>query len=171
MSVSSLDYGLFIFSVWFIFPFYWKASSPCFWNWQGRHQCCPLSNMLTFRLWTLRHVLRLTLPLWLSWYKNLPAMWETWVWSLAWEDPLEKGKATHSSILALRIPWTTVQGVPKSRTRLSDFHFTSLPRYNFSSALFKPAWESTEGWVYSQTYPPRWLAAIWGVLFLFPAML
>ena len=32
--------------------------------------------------------------------KNLPAMWETWVRSLAWEDPLEKGKATHSSILA-----------------------------------------------------------------------
>ena len=37
--------------------------------------------------------------------KNLPAMWETWVWSLGWEDPLEKGKATHSSILAWRIPW------------------------------------------------------------------
>ena len=37
---------------------------------------------------------------------NLPAMWETWVRSLGWEDPLEKGKATHSSILALRIPWT-----------------------------------------------------------------
>ena len=32
--------------------------------------------------------------------KNLPAMWETWVQSLSWEDPLEKGKATHSSILA-----------------------------------------------------------------------
>ena len=37
--------------------------------------------------------------------KNLPAMWETWVRSLDWEDPLEKGKATHSSILAWRIPW------------------------------------------------------------------
>ena len=36
---------------------------------------------------------------------NLPAMWETWVRSLAWEDLLEKGKATHSSILAWRIPW------------------------------------------------------------------
>ena len=36
--------------------------------------------------------------------KNLPAMWETWVRSLGWEDPLEKGKATHSSILAWRIP-------------------------------------------------------------------
>ena len=38
--------------------------------------------------------------------KNLPAMWEAWVWSLGWEDSLEKGKATHSSILAWRIPWT-----------------------------------------------------------------
>ena len=35
--------------------------------------------------------------------KNLPAMWEIWVWSLGWEDPLEEGMATHSSILAWRI--------------------------------------------------------------------
>ena len=38
--------------------------------------------------------------------KNLPAMRETWVQSLQWEDPLEKGKAIHSNILAWRIPWT-----------------------------------------------------------------
>ena len=38
--------------------------------------------------------------------KNPPAMRETWVQSLGWEDLLEKGKATHSSILAWRIPWT-----------------------------------------------------------------
>ena len=38
--------------------------------------------------------------------KNPPAMRKTWVRSLGWEDPLEKGKATHSSILAWRIPWT-----------------------------------------------------------------
>ena len=37
-------------------------------------------------------------------------MRETWVWSLGWEDPLEKGKATHSSILAWRIPWTEERG-------------------------------------------------------------
>ena len=37
--------------------------------------------------------------------KNLPAVRETWVRSLGWEDLLEKGKATHSSILAWRIPW------------------------------------------------------------------
>ena len=38
--------------------------------------------------------------------KNPPAMWEIWVRSLGWEDPLEKGKATYSSILAWRTPWT-----------------------------------------------------------------
>ena len=38
--------------------------------------------------------------------KNLSAIWETWVQSLGWEDTLEKGMATHSSILAWRIPWT-----------------------------------------------------------------
>ena len=39
---------------------------------------------------------------------NLPAMWETWVRSLGWEDPLEKGKATHSRIVACRIPRTVL---------------------------------------------------------------
>ena len=59
--------------------------------------------------------------------KILPAMWETQVQSLGREDPLEKGMATHSSILAWRIPWTEgpgkapVRGVTKSRwTQLSD---------------------------------------------------
>ena len=42
--------------------------------------------------------------------KNLPAMQETPVGSLGWEDPLEKGMATHSSILAWRIPWTEEPG-------------------------------------------------------------
>ena len=42
--------------------------------------------------------------------KNLPAMQETWVQSLGWEDPLEKEMATHSSILTWRIPWTEKPG-------------------------------------------------------------
>ena len=58
--------------------------------------------------------------------KNLPAMRETWIQSLGWEDPLEKGMATHSNILAWRIPmdrgaWrATLYGVAKSRRRLSN---------------------------------------------------
>ena len=57
--------------------------------------------------------------------RNPPAMWETWVWSLGRENLLEKGMATHSSILAWRIPWTvevwwaTVHGITKSQTQLS----------------------------------------------------
>ena len=45
--------------------------------------------------------------------KNLPAMWETWVRSLGWEDPLEKEMATHSSVLAWRIPWKEESGRPR----------------------------------------------------------
>ena len=48
--------------------------------------------------------------------KNPPAIWKTWVQSLGWENPLKKGKATHTSILAWRIPWTIVHGVTKSWT-------------------------------------------------------
>ena len=54
--------------------------------------------------------------------KNPPAMWETWVRSLGWEDPLEEGMATHSTILVWRIPmdrgvWQdTIHGVAKSWT-------------------------------------------------------
>jgi len=46
--------------------------------------------------------------------KNLPAMWESRVQSLGWEDPLEKEMATHSSILAWRVPWTEEPGWPQS---------------------------------------------------------
>ena len=81
--------------------------------------------------------------------KNLPSVWETWVLSLGREDPLEKEMATHSTILAWRIPWTEstvawwttvhgvaesdttkqlthtqTHGVAKSQTRLSDLTFT-----------------------------------------------
>ena len=58
--------------------------------------------------------------------KNLPAMQESWVHSLGWEDPLEKEMATHSSVRVWRIPmdrgtWqATVQEVSKSQTQLSD---------------------------------------------------
>ena len=58
--------------------------------------------------------------------KNLPAMQETQVGSLGWEDPLEKRMATHSSILAWRIPWTEQpgrlppRGVAENQTRLSN---------------------------------------------------
>ena len=58
--------------------------------------------------------------------KNLPAVRETWVQSLGSEDRLEKRKATHSSILAWRIPWTVETMASQSRARLSNFHFSIL---------------------------------------------
>ena len=60
--------------------------------------------------------------------KNPPVIWETWIWFLGWKAPLEKGMATHSSILAWRIPmdrgawWATEHGVTKSWTWLSTEH-------------------------------------------------
>ena len=69
--------------------------------------------------------------------KNLPAVRETWVQSLVWEDPLEQGMTTHSSILAWRIPidrgtrQATVHGVTKSQTRLSDYAHTQKKRIYF----------------------------------------
>ena len=80
---------------------------------------------------------------------------ETWVQSLGWEDPLEKEMATHSSILAWKIPWTrgawwaAVHGVAKSRTRLRDFTFTECLflliksildiTYVFATLIFLPS--------------------------------
>ena len=58
--------------------------------------------------------------------KNLPAIWEAWVWSPGWEDPLEKGKITRSSILAWRIPWTIWGRKELDTTGQLSLHFTSL---------------------------------------------
>ena len=54
--------------------------------------------------------------------KNLPAMRETWVQSLGWDDPLEKGMATHSNVLAWRIPWTDEPGGLQSTGSLRVAH-------------------------------------------------
>ena len=74
--------------------------------------------------------------------KRLPTMWETWVQSLGWEDLLEKEMATHSSILAWKIPWMEEPGglySPKGRkesdmTERLYFHFQKL---NEKYDLFK----------------------------------
>ena len=59
--------------------------------------------------------------------KNLPAMWEAWIWFLGWEESLEKGKATHSGIPAWRMPWTEEPG------RLQS---TGLQRVRHNWAIF-----------------------------------
>ena len=64
--------------------------------------------------------------------KKLPALRGTWVWSLGWENPLEKGKATHSSILDWRIPWTVKSMGSQSRTRLSNLQRKRKERVHWS---------------------------------------
>ena len=66
--------------------------------------------------------------------KNLPAMQETWVWSLGWEDPLEKGMAAHSSILGWRIPWMEEPGGVQSTGSQSVIY--SLGTNTFSFYVF-----------------------------------
>ena len=89
-------------------------------NVTGGPSTVPVLYTIEFPFKTLLKVAQLV--------KNLPAMWGTWVWSLGWEDPLEKGKATHSSILAWRSPWT-VQTV-RVRHDWATFMFTKVPHGN-----------------------------------------
>ena len=75
--------------------------------------------------------------------KNPRVMWETWVQSPIWEDPLEKGMATHTSILAWRIPWTEEPGRvynPWGCKELDTTEQLSLIHsiYNFIQNLYDP---------------------------------
>ena len=115
-------------------------------------------------------LLIMTLP-WTIWaslaaqmLKNLPAMWETWVRSLGWEDTLEKGTATHFITLAkfhgimensmVRGDWwATVHGVAKSQTWLGNFHlnhfttellFSSFPQTKVVQSAYQELWNETE---------------------------
>ena len=56
--------------------------------------------------------------------KHLPAMWETWVRPLGWENPLEKEMATHSSILAGKVPWAEESGGPQSMGSQNELELT-----------------------------------------------
>ena len=69
---------------------------------------CPLGPALSFGI--LLPILLVLASLAAQMVKNLPAMQETWVRSLGWEDPLEKGMTTHYGILACRTPWTEEPG-------------------------------------------------------------
>ena len=68
--------------------------------------------------------------------KNLPAMQETWVQSLDWEDPLEKGIASHSSVLAWRIPWTEEPGGLQSTGSKREVHDCAILRISLCIQKF-----------------------------------
>ena len=94
---------------------------------------------------------------------NSPAKWETWVWSLGWEDPLEKGKATHSSILVWRIPYSPWghKGLDTTKRLSLALHFSEnliykeqhmLPRMSHFQTAEPFLWRKHEqmphtGWV------------------------
>ena len=89
-----------------------------------------------------------------------PRMDQSWWRVLTKHGPLEKGKATHSSILPWRIPWTVyiAHGVTKSWTQLRDFHFTSLPGFSIGCFLSRPfkEWKTFTGRFYLfNCYIPR----------------
>ena len=92
--------------------------------------------------------------------KNRPAVQETWVWFLGWEDPLEKWKAIHSSNLAWRIPWTEelggLQSMQSQRVRHyweTNFHtftfYKELPRLLSGKRICLPVQQMQETWVQS----------------------
>ena len=91
--------------------------SALLWTWAEADKLCTMYSFISASL-----IAQLA--------KNLPAMQKTLVRFLGQEDPLEKGKAIHPSILAWRIPWTVcmAHGVTKSQTQLSSFHFHFLSR-------------------------------------------
>ena len=96
------------------------------------------SSEITAKFWIAPFLQRASLLAQLV--KNPPAMWETSVQSLGWEDSLEKGKVTHSSILAWRIPWS-VCGIAESdriqRLSLSYKNMTELSIHMKESDLYK----------------------------------
>ena len=105
---------------------------------------------------------RICYPLQYSWaslvaqlVKNSPAMWESWVQSLGWEDPQEKRKATHSSILAWRIPWA-VWSMGSQRVRQNWEPFSS-PHYGSycilgTNMLVVCIWLQLESWDHVLVY-------------------
>ena len=97
------------------------------------HMCSNINMYIPIHslhvLWTLKIIVIHRAFLVAQTVRSLPTMQETWVWSLGWEDLLEKGMATHSSILAWRIylmdrgVWRAMDHVTKSWTQLSKHTF------------------------------------------------
>ena len=103
-------------------PKSWKAPSAVFVIvlWETSRNCGFFSTNNWHRLYVSKASLVAQMV------KRLPAVQKTWVWSLGREGPLEKEMATHSSILAWRIPWTEELGSPWDRKESDTTDFTSL---------------------------------------------
>ena len=112
--------------------------------------CSPILSLIGFPwLYLLFHGHRASLIAQLV--KNLPAMQETWVQSLGWEDSLEKGKVTRFSIQSWRIPWT-IQSMGSQRVGLDWVIFTSHPFLKLSVSDHS-LWYSMCVWLFLHTLP------------------
>ena len=90
-------------------------------------------------------------PLMAQLVKNPPATWETLVWPLGWADSLENGTATHSSILAWRIPWTIVHGVKRVGHNWATFTFLLKLAPKLSAQVREVARGASHPWDFSGT--------------------
>ena len=97
--------SIFIFVKYLIWRIYFGKMNPIYFDCPSSHKNLDIECSLWMKLVILFFSLfpPVGFPV-AQTVKNLPAMWETWVWILGWEDPLEEGMATHSSILAWRVP-------------------------------------------------------------------
>jgi len=84
-----------------------------------------------------------------TWASLPPAIWETWVRFLGWEDPLKKEMATHFSILAWRIPWTVSMGLQ----RVGHDWVTFTPLHSISAFLFSRVWLFAILWTVAHQAP------------------
>ena len=96
--------------------------------------------------------------------KNSPAVRDTWVWSLGWEDPLEKGKATHNSLLAWRIPWTvSSMGLQRVRHNWATFTLRHTRASQVAPVVKNPTCQYGKGkrcefhpWVRKISWSRKW---------------
>ena len=105
-------------------------------SFQSQKKAMPKNAQITTQLHS-SHMLAASLVA--QMVKQLPATWETWVWSLGWKEPLEKEMATHSSTLAWKIPWTEEPGRLQSMgsQRMGHDWATSLSLSHDSKVMLK----------------------------------
>ena len=134
----------------------WMKHCDAWWWLAAAHTCSVLvrTQMLSCFIPNTGWLLNCRASLVAQLVKNPPAMWETWVQSLGWEDPLEKGKAVHYSILAWRSPWTVEamgsQRVGRDWATFTCFHFKLSP--HLGGAHLK-SWNLGYGYMYVPPTP------------------
>ena len=114
--------------------------------------CYGSPSWLTYFHFLIQHIKRFWAFLVAQLVKNPPAMWETWVQSLGWEDPLEKRKATHSSNLVWRTPWTvSSMGLQRVEHDWVTYTFTFFFKRLWSKFIVGTTTYPKHGFMFSKT--------------------